>query len=40
MPVTEVGDVTCDAKINSTGIIYMVNYVFKGGSEPCDVCAL
>ena len=28
------GDVTEDCKINSTDIIYLVNYVFKGGPEP------
>ena len=35
MPFASAGDVNCDTIITSSDIIYMVNYVFKGGEEPC-----
>jgi len=33
------GDVNCDGKRTSSDIIMMVNYIFKGGAEPCTVPA-
>ena len=29
------GDVNCDSQIVSSDVIYLVNYVFKGGPDPC-----
>ncbi|GAF69041.1 unnamed protein product, partial [marine sediment metagenome] len=36
----ETGDVNCDGKISLTDIIYLVNYIFRGGSEPCVDCPM
>jgi hypothetical protein len=34
------GDVNCNGAVTSSDVIYLVNYVFKGGVPPCDVCTL
>ena len=39
-PVPEAGDTDCSGAVTSADIIQMVNHVFKGGPEPCDVCTL
>jgi len=32
------GDVNCDSVVSSADIIFLVNYVFKGGSAPPERC--
>ena len=29
-------DVNCDADINVSDVVYLINYLFKGGPEPCS----
>jgi PKD repeat protein len=31
------GDVNCDASINLADVIYLANYILKGGASPCPV---
>ena len=38
-PITSTGDVNSDGSHTSADIIYMVNYVFKGGATPVP-CAM
>ena len=30
------GDVNCDGSVNVGDAVYLINYVFKSGTEPCD----
>jgi hypothetical protein len=39
-PCEGAGDVNCSGGVTSADIIYLVNYVFKGGLAPCDACDL
>lgn len=39
-PIALPGDVNLDGQSTAADIIYVVNYVFKGGSPPCDVCSI
>lgn len=34
------GDVNMSSSLTSADIIGLVNYVFKGGPPPCDLCAV
>jgi hypothetical protein len=34
-----IGDVNADCRITSSDIIYLVNFVFKGGAAPLKGCA-
>jgi immune inhibitor A len=34
----ETGDVSCDKKTNLLDIVYLVNYLFRAGAEPCAAC--
>lgn len=33
---TVCGDVNCDGSVNVGDAVYLINYVFKSGAEPCD----
>jgi hypothetical protein len=39
-PCPGAGDVNCDSVATAADVIYLVNYTFKGGPAPCDVCTL
>ena len=32
------GDVNCDGINNVQDVVYLIDYVFRGGIEPCDPC--
>ncbi|MCJ7645662.1 hypothetical protein MUO65_01970 [bacterium] len=34
----KMGDANCDTKISVSDVVYLINYLFKGGSEPCPSC--
>ena len=36
--VNEAGDVDCNMTVNIGDIVYLINYIFKGGPVPCDGC--
>ena len=38
MPCVAAGDANCSGTVTSADIIYLVNYVFKSGPLPCNVC--
>ena len=40
LPCDAAGDVNCTGTVTSADIISLVNYVFKAGPPPCDVCDL
>ncbi len=31
-------DVNCDGRIRITDCVYLINYIFLGGPEPCAAC--
>jgi hypothetical protein len=31
----DAGDANCDGALNIGDAVYLINYVFKGGTEPC-----
>lgn len=33
-----IGDVNCDEKITVSDVVYLINYLFKGGPPPCHKC--
>jgi hypothetical protein len=33
--IIPLGDVTCDVNIGLSDVVYLINYIFKSGSEPC-----
>ncbi len=33
-----IGDVNCDEKVTVSDVIYLINYLFKGGPPPCRKC--
>jgi hypothetical protein len=35
----EMGDVNCSGDIGTADIIYLVYYLFRQGSVPCETCA-
>lgn len=35
---TKCGDVTCDNVVSASDLVYLVNYLFRGGPPPCEVC--
>ena len=32
----ERSNVDCDGEVNLTDVVYLINYLFRGGSEPCS----
>ncbi|MEZ5358559.1 MAG: hypothetical protein R3F48_06970 [Candidatus Zixiibacteriota bacterium] len=35
---SECGDTNCDGSVNVGDVVHMINYIFKGGEEPCARC--
>lgn len=35
----EIGDVNCDRKVTVSDVVYIINYLFRGGSAPCGIGA-
>jgi len=33
--VTSQGDVNCDGQVGISDVVYLTNYLFKGGPTPC-----
>ncbi len=35
----EIGDANCDNSVTVSDVVYIINYLFKGGSPPCSIQA-
>lgn len=40
LPCAAIGDVNCTGNVTSSDAMILVNYLFKGGPPPCNVCSL
>jgi len=36
--IYKMGDANCDSKVTVSDVVYLINYLFKGGPEPCSSC--
>jgi hypothetical protein len=34
----KMGDANCDTKVTVSDVVYLINYLFKGGPVPCSTC--